>query len=324
MTRKIGIDYLRILSALAVIVIHTVSAPLTNHTAAIDVNIAVHLELIHTLMNWSVPVFFMITGYCMLMKQECTYKYCFSHVLKYVGVLFSVGFFYALLENIYSSSTISITVITASISNVISGNLWDHMWYVYSIIGIYLVLPVIHSFIKSSYKDACILTGLLFLFSILCPFLEEWLPIGISLPFTGYLFYVCFGGIAAKYKINHHTIAFLHLAGVLSIVWIITSADLSAFGYKSPAICFIALSIFLLFSRMERKPNPYILRISECTWGIYLLHPLFINILIKLLKVDLLSSSPYLKICAFAIFLFVISFITTYFLRKIPYLKRLF
>ena len=41
-----------------------------------------------------------------------------------------------------------------------------------------------------------------FFFTIFCPAINKWLPIGIDFPFGGYLFYVCLGGAIAKCRIK--------------------------------------------------------------------------------------------------------------------------
>lgn len=194
MERKHNIDLLRIISAIAVIVIHAVSSPVSNSTDPLPLSLTTTLRIVHNLMNWSVPVFFMITGYCILSKSAYTYQQCFSHMKKYIFVLLSVGFAFALLEEISELRTISVAVLLQSAENVIHGNLWDHMWYVYILIGIYLVFPVIHLFFQSGVKNRLILTGLLFFFTILLPTLQPYVTVGISLPFRCYLFYVSFGG----------------------------------------------------------------------------------------------------------------------------------
>lgn len=324
MNRNYSIDVLRIISAIAVIMIHVVTSPVYNSANVINTSVENNLELIKDLMLWSVPVFFMITGYCLLKKQECTYKYCFSHVFKYLEVLFSVGLFYSLMEEIFTAKTINYTLVIKSVLNVISGNLWDHMWFVYSIIGVYLVMPVIHSFMQQGAKNVCILTGLLFFFTIFCPAINKWLPIGIDFPFGGYLFYVCLGGAIAKCRIKKELLYFCCLSGGLSIMCMVTVAGTHSFGYRDMLVCLIAMSIFLIVNKIDIKPNKLILKISECTWGIYLIHPFFINIAIKLLKIDLLTSLPYVKLSVFALIVSIISFITTYMLRKIPFIKKLF
>lgn len=324
MNRNYSIDILRIISAAAVIIIHVVTSPVANSKNMIEASLENNLNITHNLMLWSIPVFFMITGYCLLKKQECTYKYCFSHVLKYTAVLFTVGLFYALTEEIYSASTVSGTVFIKAVTDVITGNLWDHMWFVYSIIGIYLVMPVIHCFMQKDEKNILIFTGLLFFFNIFCSSVKARLPIGIDFPFGGYLFYVCFGGAVAKCGTRKKLLYLSCLAGGISAVCMIILSKTVSFGYNHLFVCMIAMSIFLIFTEMKVKPSKIVLTISGCTWGIYLLHPFFINIAIKVLKIDLLTSLPYVKLFVFAIIISVISFIATYILRKIPFVKKLF
>ncbi|MFW5670568.1 MAG: acyltransferase, partial [Acetivibrio ethanolgignens] len=246
MNRNYSIDVLRIISTIAVVMIHVVTSSVYNSTNVIDTSVENNLELIHALMLWSVPVFFMITGYCLLKKQECTYKYCFSHVLKFLGILFSVGLFYSLLEEIFTAKAICLTLVIKSVLNVISGNLWDHMWFVYSIIGVYLVMPVIHSFMQQGEKNIYILTGLLFLFTIFFSTIKQWLPIGIDFPFGGYLFYVCFGGAVGKCRIKKEVLYLCCLSGGISIVCMVAVVGTYSFGYRHISVCLIAMSIFLL------------------------------------------------------------------------------
>lgn len=59
------------------------------------------------------------------------------------------------------------------------------MWYVYAIIGIYLVMPVIHRFMRDNVKELGILTVLLFVFTILLDTFEPLFPVGFSIPFVG-------------------------------------------------------------------------------------------------------------------------------------------
>ena len=324
MERKYNIDVLRILSAIAVVIIHMVSSPIQNSSHEVDAVLADNMWLIHTWMNWSVPVFFMITGYCMLKKQKVTFEYCFSHVLKYVYVLFTVGLVYALMEEVFVAKTISLSIFVQAVLNVISGNLWDHMWYVYEIIGIYLVMPVIHFFMHQGKRNAFILTGILFVFNILLPTFENIIDVGVTLPFGGYLFYVCAGGIMAKHKFGKIESLVIYALGLLSAVWIFVSTEKWDMGYKHLSVCLMAISIFLFFKKRNIKASKSILSVSKCTWGIYLLHPFFMNIVIKVLKIDLVSSYAYVKLFVMTIIIVIVSFLTTCMLRKIPFVKKLF
>ena len=96
--RKANIDLLRVISAAAIVILHSVTAPMGNASSPIPLLTEQILTVIHSLTLWAVPAFFIITGYCLLLKSECNYKYCFLHIRKFVIVLFTVGLFYALLE----------------------------------------------------------------------------------------------------------------------------------------------------------------------------------------------------------------------------------
>lgn len=326
MSRKYSIDLLRVMSAIAVIIIHAVTAPVANSASAVAPSLHNTLNTLHNLMRWAIPVFFMISGYCLFSKQECTYKYCFSHVLKYVAVLCTIGLFYAALEEIFVAKSISLALIYHSILNVISGHSWAHMWFVYTIIGIYLVIPVIHSFMQKDDTNIYIFTGLLFLFNILLPAINSsgLLSIIVDFPFCGYLFYVCFGGLVAKCKVGKFCYYLFPILGLISVIYIMHFSHNKTFEYNSLSICLLAISIFLIINNMGSKQNVFISKIATCTWGIYLIHPLFINIFLKILKMDLLSSMPYIKLPLFCISIFLLSYIFVYLFKKIPLIKELF
>ena len=324
MNRRYNIDVLRIIAAMAVVTIHVVTAPVGNAEGMVSFQMREQLNLIHNLMMWSVPVFFMITGYCLMIKEECTYRYCLKHVLKYVAVLFTVGLFYALLEQIFQSRTVSLKIIGSTIMNVVNGNLWEHMWFVYTIIGIYLVMPVLHSFMKQNPKDIFILTGLLFVFNILWPIVGHWFSIWIEFPFGSYLFYVCFGGMVAICKFKKNAIILLCSFGGLATLSLLIRGGNVVLSFKSMEVALMAMGIFLLIDQLKIPQRKYIPLIAGCTWGIYLIHPFFVNLALKVLKIDLLRAMPYMRLMIFEIVLFVIGFVVTFALKKIPIIRFLF
>ena len=162
----------------------------------------------------------------------------------------------------------------------------------------------------------------MFFFNILLPTFNEWITIGITFPFSGYLFYVCLGGVLAQVNINKTISYFIYLVGLLSTIYIAFANN--GIENKHLAVCLMATSVFLIVSKLKIKPNKLLLYISNCTWGIYLIHPLFINVAIKLVRVDVISSYAYLKLFVFTVVIFAVSFLSTYILRKIPIVKKLF
>ena len=146
MKRDYSIDLIRVVCCLIVVLAHVMLVTIHQSAEPVGDTLRFTVEQCTVLFRWVIPVFVMITGYCMAMKKTCTYSYCIQHTMRFVGVLFTVGLFFALLELVFSEGTFNAFMIVRALGNVISGNLWDHMYFVYLIIGIYLVLPVLHCF----------------------------------------------------------------------------------------------------------------------------------------------------------------------------------
>ena len=328
MKRNYSIDLLRVMSAIAVVIIHVVTAPLNNITFAVDPALKSTLSAFHHLSYWAVPVFFMITGYCMALKKECTYKYCFSQVAKFVAVLFTVGLFYALLEEVFTARTVSIAILLRCLMKVVSGDLWDYMWYIYAIIGIYLVMPMIHSFLQKEKREVLTLVALLFFFKIFFPAVQSWFSVGVDFPFSGYLFYILIGGAISKFPVKRVRLWNISCAIIVALYCILVFAGYSFSliwnPYLDPIVCIASVSLFILVSNQMVNASKALSVMAGCTWGIYLLHPFFINVALKVLNLDLLRSMPYIKLPLFGIAILLFSFVATYILRKIPLIKKLF
>ena len=318
-----NIDLLRVVCALAVVAIHVVTAPAAMYNGDLPSALLRILNIIHSLGNPAIPLFFIMTGYCLIKKEKCTYKYCLIHVLKYVAVLFTVGLFFAFLEEYFMAGTINSGMFPRSVLRIVRGDGWAHMWFIYAIIGVYLVMPVIHTFFKMGGNGGIVLTGLLFLFTIFLPAFGDGARVGIDFPFGGYLFYVCYGCLVAKMDINRAIRIVAALAVVVGVCIIIFYGE-GPGGYKSPVICMIAVSVFAVFDAINIAERRFLRVIAVCTWGCYLIHPFFINFILKVFKIDMLSFLPGLKLLGLWSIVSIISIGTTYLLRKVPLVKMLF
>lgn len=331
MNRKSSIDILRIFGALAVVALHTLNAPVMAYKGELSQTLLYNLKSAEILMEWVVPVFFMITGYCLANKKDCGFKYCFGHVRKYVIVLFTIGLFYALLEEVYAAkesgeALISLPIIGRSLLNVVNGNLWDHMWFVYSIIGIYLVMPVIHSFMQTGERNIRTLTILLYIFTILIPEVNRTtvLNINIDFPLGSYLFYVCFGAMARKCEFKKWAFYTIIAGGILAAIYMVNfHTKIGRYDNLSPFLCIYSMAVFLAVNRINFKGNKLMYELAACTWGIYLVHPVFLNIGIKLFKIDLLTEMPYLRLTAAWLVVFLLSFGLVWILRRMPLFKKI-
>lgn len=334
--REQNMDLFRAISAFAVVLIHVASAAFTyaqNSSKVAELT----MQIIVMLMQWSVPAFLIITGYFQLNdEKECDYKSVSNQIIKFIVTLFSVGYAYAIMERVFNQKTLNVSIFLNSFLDVLNGNLWDHMWYVYMILGIYLVIPLLKTFFKhAGDKDVFIITGLSFVWTILMPYIEKYAKINfpISINITGYIFYVFAGGLIRRYKSillqnTKKTILYALILACIGIVAIVVKfiykPGFDVVGYKSLSVSIIAVCFTLLFVvlKQREKGNKLLSELGRCSWGIYLIHPLFLNLAIKLFHFDLLISGWYIIIPMACVIIFLISFSTIYLLRKVKFIRK--
>ena len=322
-----NLDVLRCLAALAVVCIHVVSAPVHSFDGELHSNISQILETIHNLMNWAVPVFFILTGYFCGKHEMYSYPLTLKKVKKFVFVLFTIGFFYALLECVFTTEHITIVEIGTALLNVLNRDLWDHMWFVYDVIGIYLVLPLLFMFFSKSHEQ-WMLVFFLFLFRILLPWIgkNSVVNIDINFPLGTNLFYVCFGMLFSTGSLDRIN---RRIRILISILLILLGVLVPLFGFKQSGysdlfVCFLATGLFVLFLELYIPATEVMTKLTGCTWGVYLIHPFFINLAIKCFNIDLLSGTVVGKMVVFYLIIIFVSFLSVYVLKHIPIIKSLF
>ena len=132
------------------------------------------------------------------------------------------------------------------------------------------------------------------------------------------------GGLLAQQELSKKWTAAIYLAGILALGWLLLFWGYWDLGYCHPVVCAMAVSVFLFVSRLNVKSGKLLLGLSACTWGVYLIHPFFINVAVKVLEIDVLTSYAYVKLLALLLAVLAVSFGGTYVLRKIPLMKKLF
>ena len=99
-----------------------------------------------------VPLFFMVSGYLLLGKIEPISDFFRKRFLK-VGVptLFWSVFYLFWSVEAYSSGKMSPLVITLSmLKTMYLGDVEIHLWFLYILVGIYLVVPILRVFISAA------------------------------------------------------------------------------------------------------------------------------------------------------------------------------
>ena len=152
--RIIYADLLRIIATFAVIVLH-VSASKWYDTPVKDFNWQVY-NLYDSLVRWSVPVFVMLSGMFFLNpNKEIDFKKLFcKYILRILLAIVFWGLFYQ-FSDIFSKfilhhETISLKKIVVACAKIPFGPPYYHLWYLYMLIGLYLLSPIYRIFSKSA------------------------------------------------------------------------------------------------------------------------------------------------------------------------------
>lgn len=175
--RESNYDLLRILSCISVIVIH-VSC---SYTAAItDVEVFGQCYTEHMLVScacnamsrFAVPCFVMLSGaFALADERNAEYKYFYKKTFKKIGIpalIFSVLYFFYSCALAVAAVLIkgkNLKRLLVPFKALIKGSPFAHMWFLYMLLGLYILTPLIIRFRKSITKStfnriACIISGL--------------------------------------------------------------------------------------------------------------------------------------------------------------------
>lgn len=335
--KRLDISIMRIAATLAVVLLHT-NNTLCNNTEFFKLSYKQYIffSTSNYLMNWAVPIFFMITGYLLLDEnRNINYKDClFKYSKRIFLALFLFGIPFSIIEMIMNNHALSFIYVIESIYNVFLGKSWSHLWYLYYLIGIYLIIPFLKSFTDNTEKYTYrYVLSVLFIFNFIIIILNRLFNIEIAFKIlieSFPVFYVLLGQYFKKYFLNAvkiKNIIFILLMGIAIIIAINMIAAPNSkiyLGYDSPVIALLAITIFLLFHNRSCYISEFIWKIDRLCFGVYLIHPVFINLLYKGFKITPISFGKIYPIISVLMWLgfVVISFVFSWVLNKIPILKK--
>jgi surface polysaccharide O-acyltransferase-like enzyme len=158
---------------------------------------------------WNVPVFFMISGVIFLDPQKTltVHKLFKKYISRLVLALFVFGVPDAFMEIFFNAGyKFKFEQIGTAFSNTFMGKTWDHMWFLYSIIGIYLMLPLFKQFVMNAEKRTLeYVLSILLVFIFIIPAVEILFSFkfGFSIPVNSAgVFYFLLGHYIHKYNVS--------------------------------------------------------------------------------------------------------------------------
>ena len=196
--RKQFLDVLRVLATCAVVLMHVLTGATDVTDASIVPEYRSLLLSVMDLVTWCVPIFLLISGYLFLNPERTlTYsvmikKYCRRIALAIL--LFGVP--YAASELVVAEKSFRVMMIPEALKMTLTGHTWSHMWYLYLILFLYLITPLLKKVLQIlPVWSVVAVMAVIFLGSSVAPFLNKVLDINSIpvLPDGGvyFLYYLC-------------------------------------------------------------------------------------------------------------------------------------
>lgn len=333
------LDVLRVFATCAVVLMHTV----TGVTGTMDLSGYARrpgaYQAIVDLTAWSVPVFLMISGYLFLRPEkeirfrEMLFKYCRRILL----ALILFGIPYSFLELLAQERVFRLEMLWEAVVNTALGHSWAHMWYLYTILILYALTPLMKWVLDRAPRGTVYVV--LLVLAVGCgflPFLEKLTGENmINLPETGiYLFYYLCGYVFACRKKTPGTgegVIWLSAAGIIGIFEIFSRLlpgvlkDFSVvMGYSYPVTVIQAVCVFAGFQSLKigTEKTGLFERVGELCFGIYLTHPVFLNVFYKFLGITLLDMSFLTGLLLFFGMALMGAALLSFILRLIPVMRK--
>lgn len=335
--KTINIKLLTLVATFLVILLHTTAIPFSYFHLAWSVSV-----MYEALGRIAFPLFLLVAGYVSLNKDESLLSTLKTRVLELVIPLIAWTAIYIVYSQEVKMSTPPISVL-----DLLSMPAWPHLWFIYTMILLYLVTPLLNTFItygsrqRVNYTLAIwfVLASVYMLFDNVKANLIEGhpLPNPSNIDMVVYLsgFYII-GGVVRRFNITPK-VAIASVVFTLSVVLtaVMTySLSISTFRpnaiflfYSAPTLVIVSLSFFFMLLNAPFKFNKstigVIRALSKLSLGIFFVHAMVLEVMLKLLDINFEGYYSILTIPLIALACFTLSAALTWLIRLLPFVRRI-
>jgi len=333
-------DLLRIVAALGVVSLHmTPSVETCGGVGTLSFQVSMFTN---ALFRWCVPVFFMLSGALFLSPSRpfSTEKLFRKTIMHIVTSFVFWSAFYAIVYCIITGKGK-----WTFLNQFFVGHY--HMWYLFSILGMYLLTPLLRLITASRQKTEYLLVlgmicffllpqGIEFILLLPVPHADVFASMQVAitrlnpLPRGYVLFFYVLGYYLSAFAPSRCMRRSLYAAGIAG--YILTSCltiwHSSKIGnvstlFSEPTsftVLLTAAAVFVFFQHrfstldLHARSARVVVELSACSFGVYLLHPFFIERLQLPIAIQPLLLMP--STIAAAFFVFLLSLSVSFLLRR--------
>ncbi len=307
--REKNLDLLRVIATIMVVLNHVATSFVTSNTNNPDISFTIG-NLFNSTSRTAVPIFVMLSGAFILDDdRNKEYRYFYKKVYRKILIpliIWSIAYFtysmiYEVAKELNHEEGVSYT---SPLLNWLNGQPYYHLWYMYMILGLYLISPLLIRLREDIGEKMTLKLGVILI------------PVGMIITYTSdlfwiisfvkYLGYFILGYSLRKYySINKTKLlpflvgtiasASLVFAGTEIIVRLkIHSIDpLIFYGNLSPFVISGAICMYIVFLNLKRV-QARISYLADYTFYIYVLHAGILNVIdvIFIKALNYIPSNP--------------------------------
>ncbi|MBR1562798.1 MAG: acyltransferase family protein [Ruminococcus sp.] len=362
--RILYLSRLKALACFMIVFLHTITLSVESFKG--EPALLKLLVSVRTLTIWAVPCFVMATGALLLDEnRELGLKKLFSKlILRVVLALVIYTFLFKCFDALLIDKDFDLgQALDFTWVSILYSFCWKHMWYLYLLIAIYLMMPAYRAVTKNiDRKTILYLMGLMFVFLSLVPFVHELfradlgsiidsavssadysenssqelrIVIYVSKIFPLFLF--------AGYAVNKgllkipFTVALsgaVSCAGgtVLLLQWSILGDKPVLYkeivsSYSFPLLVIGTVCLFSLFRNSKGKEIKVLDRlcaeIEKCSFGVFILHMAVLRYIFAVQGFNAYEHGGVLAVFGIAVGTFTVTVIVVRLLKFIPYVRAL-
>lgn len=272
-----AIDIIRIFAFVFIVFLHTL-----NRQFGVDVWMGGY-----AIISIGVNLFIMISGYLLLDKTEKAIVFFKKRILNILPIFLVFNIIYIYFGKIPIIPVLKGKIISAS-----------HFWYIYMILGLYLLTPWLQKVLKYAEKETLFVVFLWFLCNILNPYLQYFnlaeIPFS-NFPLTGFIGYYILGYFVKKYDNKVKRTSFILIIVIYALGFLIsflstkyvlavTGKRVSDFFDKNSLGTFImTLSFFVFWCKFNFSKRDRIIKIvADSTYFAFLVHLIVLHFIIKI------------------------------------------
>lgn len=352
--RDLGIDILRIVAILGIIIQHSSGGFLIYNAFNNGGHWWIQGVIYGGFFRWSSAVFVMISGVYMLKanKSENIKSFLISRFKRIIIPFIAWVFIYKLISDPNAIIESNGKVILSYLVDIVSGNVEYHLWFVYMLSILYLLTPLFSYFVNNAPKHVIYyVLGIWFLMNFGPDVIGLTLGTGFGgdyyLEFSKFSGFYILGFALKDIKIKKAwllllpfvVLAIINIAGTYILSNYKMTNDYYFLGRFSPTNILNAILIFLFFNSLNwekripvtKKLRKWIINLSLISYGIFLNHVFILHILrsgnygFKIISYNFLGEDiePWYGIMIVFIITVIGSSLLAFILSKIPIIKKL-